>query len=308
MALTLTQVELSSAIRLGDSAEEVAESTRLLAFATEAISRHLGDAYEGAPEAVVNEAAIRLAGYLFDMPNAGRGLSFANAGRNSGAWTILLPYRIHRAGSTGEAVAAAQQAIGTPGNPVIDVTTDVAAGTLTVSFADGTSRAETLPGMTGDGADQTARDAADGAQGTADGATTAAAAAQSDIDAHEASPHNTDAGARTAAANAQSAIEDHERTTHNTDTTARDAAAAAQGTANNAATAATAAAATANANTGRLDAFPAGTGGVDQTARDAADGAQGTADGAQTAAAAAQGAIDAHEASPHNTDGTARTA
>ena len=61
-------------------------------------------------------------------------------------------------------------------------------------------------------------------------------------------------------------------------------------------------------NTGRLDAFPAGTGGVDQTARDAADGAQGTADGAQTAAAAAQGAIAAHERAPHNTDGTARTA
>lgn len=102
MAVTLDVAGLTSAIRLGDSAEEVAEATRLLSFATEAISRHLGDAYEGAPEAVVNEAAIRLAGYLFDQPNAGRGLSFANAGRNSGAWQILLPYRVHRAGSTGE--------------------------------------------------------------------------------------------------------------------------------------------------------------------------------------------------------------
>ena len=73
MALTLTQGELSAAIRLGDSAEEVAEATRLLAYVTEAISRHLGDANEAAPEAVVNEAGIRLAGYLFDQPNAGRG-------------------------------------------------------------------------------------------------------------------------------------------------------------------------------------------------------------------------------------------
>ena len=32
MAVTLTQVQLSAAIRLGDSAEEVAEATRLLAF------------------------------------------------------------------------------------------------------------------------------------------------------------------------------------------------------------------------------------------------------------------------------------
>ena len=262
MAVTLTQVELSSAIRLGDSAEEVAESTRLLAFATEAISRHLGDAYEGAPEAVVNEAAIRLAGYFYDQPNAGRGLSFANAGRNSGAWQVLLPYRIHRAGSTGEAVAAAQEALGTVNNPVTDVSVDAGAGTLTVSFADGTTRDEILPaGMTtGGGADQTARDAAAQAQTRADDAASAAANAQSEIDAHEATPHNTDtvarstarnarttaeqaqagleaheasthnhdAGARTAAANAQSAIEDHERTPHNTDTVARNAAAAAQ--------------------------------------------------------------------------------
>ena len=55
-----------------------------------------------------------------------------------------------------------------------------------------------------------------------------------DIDAHEASTHNTDAGARTAAANAQSAIEDHERTPHNTDGTARTAASAAQGRADDA--------------------------------------------------------------------------
>ena len=132
MAVTLTQVELSSAIRLGDSAEEVAEATRLLAFATEAISRHLGNAYAAAPEAVVNEAAIRLAGYFYDQPNAGRGLSFANAGRNSGAWAILLPFRLHRAGSTGEAVAAAQEAVGTTGNPVINVA--VVGGNLVVTF------------------------------------------------------------------------------------------------------------------------------------------------------------------------------
>ena len=140
----------------------------------------------------------------------------------------------------------------------------------------------------------------------------AAAAAQSDIDAHEANHPSGGAGV---------------------DQTARDAAAAAQGTANNAATAATAAADIANANTGRLDAFPAGTGGVDQTARDAADGAQAAADAAQAdldthegtphnhdataraaaataqaAADAAQADLDTHERAPHNTDGTARTA
>ncbi len=91
MAVTLTQAQLSAAIRLGDNAEEVAEAMRLLSFTTEAISRHLGAAYETTPEVIVNEAAIRLAGYLFDQPNAGRGLSFANAGRNSGAWRCFCP-------------------------------------------------------------------------------------------------------------------------------------------------------------------------------------------------------------------------
>ena len=55
MALTLTQVELSAAIRLGDSPEETAEATRLLGYVTAAISTHLADAYEDAPEAIVNE-------------------------------------------------------------------------------------------------------------------------------------------------------------------------------------------------------------------------------------------------------------
>ena len=181
MALTLTQAELSAAIRLGDSTEETAEATRLLAYVTAAISTHLADAYEDAPEAIVNEAAIRLAGYLFDMPNAGRGLSYANAGRNSGAWTILLPYRIHRAGSTDDAVAAAQEAVGSTSNPVTDVA--ISGGNLVVTFNDGTTRDEPLPaGMAGDGTDQAARDAAAAAQGTADGATTAASAAQARAD------------------------------------------------------------------------------------------------------------------------------
>ena len=189
MALTLTVQELSSAIRLGDSAEELAEATRLLAYVTAAISTHLADAYEDAPEAVVNEAGIRLAGYLFDQPNAGRGLSFANAGRNSGAWAILLPFRVHRAGTTGEAVAAAQTAMGSADNPVTDVSVDAVAATITVTFTDGTTRTDNLPAGMGGGADQTARDAA--------------AAAQADVDAHELSPHNTDTLARSTAVDAR---------------------------------------------------------------------------------------------------------
>ena len=247
MAITLTQGELSAALRLGDSPEETAESARLLTYVTEAISRHLGDAYATAPDAIVEEAAIRLGAYLFDAPNAGRGLTYANAGRNSGAWAILLPFRVHRAGSTGEAVAAAQEAVGSPGNPVTNVA--ISGGNLVVTFNDGTTRDEPLPaGMAGDGTDQTARDAAAAAQGTADNAATAATAAADTANANtgrlDAFPAGTggvdqtarDAadGAQTAADGAQADIADHERTPHNTDGPARTAASAAQGRADDA--------------------------------------------------------------------------
>ena len=133
MAVTLTAAQLAAALRLGDSVEETAEAVRLLDYTRRAVFKHAPEA----SDAIHNEAAIRLAGYLFDQPNAGRGMSFAHAGRNSGAWAILLPYRIHRAGTTGEAVAFAQAAVGTAGNPVVDVT--VSGSELVVTFQDATT-------------------------------------------------------------------------------------------------------------------------------------------------------------------------
>ena len=102
MAVTLTQAALSAALRLGSTTEETAEATRLLAYATEAVTKHAPDA----PDTAHNEAVIRLSGYLFDQPNAGRGMGYANALRNSGAASMLLAYRIHRAGSVAEAGGA----------------------------------------------------------------------------------------------------------------------------------------------------------------------------------------------------------
>ena len=100
MAVTLTVMELSGALRLGDTDLEAAQTTRLLDYAIEAVSRHLGDAYATTPSAVVNEATIRLAGYLFDAPTASSGMTYANALRNSGAAAMLLPFRVHRAGAS----------------------------------------------------------------------------------------------------------------------------------------------------------------------------------------------------------------
>ena len=95
MPVTLTAAALRVALRFGSTDEEAAEADRLLAFATSAVTKHA----PLAPDLALNEAAIRLAGYLFDMPNAGRGAGYADALRNSGARAILLPYRTHRAGA-----------------------------------------------------------------------------------------------------------------------------------------------------------------------------------------------------------------
>ena len=142
MAVTLTIAQLSAAVRLGDSAEELTEITRLHAYATEAVEQYAPEA----PETTANEAVVRLAAQMFDQPTATRG-AYSNALRNSGAARILMPYRIHRAGSTQDAIAVAQGAVGTTGNPVINVA--VSGDLLTVTFADGNT--EDYPIVAGGG-------------------------------------------------------------------------------------------------------------------------------------------------------------
>lgn len=105
MALTITVAALASAIRVGDSEAETAEITRLRDYANVAIARHLGDTFDDTPDAVIDEAAVRLVGYLYDRPYAVRGAGFANAMRWSGAARTLLPYMTHRLGKA-EAEAA----------------------------------------------------------------------------------------------------------------------------------------------------------------------------------------------------------
>ena len=103
MALTVDQ--LRRAVRAGETIGETEILTRLLAVGTAHVERYA----PGAPEPVQDEAVARVAGYLFDQPNAGRGVAYASALRNSGAASLLLPWRVHRAGSIGEAAAAAAE-------------------------------------------------------------------------------------------------------------------------------------------------------------------------------------------------------
>ena len=95
MVVTLSVAELAAAIRVGESPEEMAEVTRLLAYGTVAVVKQAPDA----PDVAHNESVVRLAGYLYDAPNAASRTNYANAMRNSGAARILLPWRVHRAGN-----------------------------------------------------------------------------------------------------------------------------------------------------------------------------------------------------------------
>ena len=96
MAVTITAAKLAAALRLGDSAEETAEATRILASTTALVEKHAPNA----PDAIQNEAVVRAGGWLFDMPAVQR-TAAGDVLRNSGALALLLPWRVHRAGSTG---------------------------------------------------------------------------------------------------------------------------------------------------------------------------------------------------------------
>ena len=174
MAVNLTVSALLAALRMTDTAEETAEATRLLAFGTLLIEQHA----PFAPETAQNEAVIRVCGYLFDQPFAGRSSAYANALRNSGAQSLLLAWVVHRAGNVEEAVASAM-ASGSANNPVVAL--GVSGDQMVVGFADGSTQNLTLPaGMAGigTGVDQDARDLATLAQTTALNAQTTADSAE----------------------------------------------------------------------------------------------------------------------------------
>lgn len=92
----ITADELRAAIRLGETPEETAQAERLLRVSWTLVRRYAPEA----PAAIQEEAIVRVAGYLFDAPAAASGTGYANAMRNSGAVSLLLPWRAHGLGST----------------------------------------------------------------------------------------------------------------------------------------------------------------------------------------------------------------
>ena len=95
MAVTLTVAQFIQDARIGATAEELDLATRRLAYATLAVLKHAPNA----PDVIHDEAtSADSPAYLYDQPSISGGAAFANAMRNSGASTILLPYRVHGLG------------------------------------------------------------------------------------------------------------------------------------------------------------------------------------------------------------------
>lgn len=98
MPVTLVISSIRNELRLGGSGLEDEIANRLLLFATDTISEHLGVNYATAPDSIVNQACIRLCAWTYDVPTAGGGSRYANALRSSGAERLLLPYVSHSVG------------------------------------------------------------------------------------------------------------------------------------------------------------------------------------------------------------------
>ena len=138
MVVTLTVDELLVEMRLGDSTEERALCQRRLDYSAEAVVKYA----PLAPEITMNEAVVRRASFLFDMPTSGAMDRYANPLRSSGAARILTDYRMHGGGLNTTAAPATSG-----GNFVISVMVD--GGDVVAMFADGTETRSPLPASAG---------------------------------------------------------------------------------------------------------------------------------------------------------------
>ena len=105
MAVDLTQ--LAAALRLGDGENPPAEPVAGIIARLLGVSQAFVQiAAPEAPEAIADEATIRMTATLYDAPTAPAGDRYAAAWRNSGAEALVSRWVVRRAGSEGEGVPA----------------------------------------------------------------------------------------------------------------------------------------------------------------------------------------------------------
>ena len=106
--MAVTVIQLAAALRLGDGVAAPAEPllsilTRLSGVADATVDLLAPDA----PTAVKDEAVVRYAGYMYDMPSSPSGDRYAAAWRNSGAAALVAGWVVRRVAdsSTGGGVS-----------------------------------------------------------------------------------------------------------------------------------------------------------------------------------------------------------
>ena len=102
MAVTRTLTQLAADLRIGDGTTEPTGAVAVLLGRIDATAREMVLAFAPtAPDAIHNEAFVRLCGWLYDADPSGSTPGGPSALRSSGAAAILAPYKVRRAGRIG---------------------------------------------------------------------------------------------------------------------------------------------------------------------------------------------------------------
>ena len=104
--MAITVADLAVELRLSVDGLDLDDAqatvlTRLVSVANSLVGSYAASA----PDAVKDEAAIRVGAYLFDVP-AGKGMAMASALANSGAQSLLAMWRVQRGWAIGGDVPA----------------------------------------------------------------------------------------------------------------------------------------------------------------------------------------------------------
>ena len=201
--ITRSLAELAGDLRVGDGETEPTGPATVILERIAATARVMVVAFApAAPDAIHDEAFVRLCGWLYDADPSGSTPGGPTALRSSGAASLLGPYKVRRAGLIGDAIEEVV-AGAAPGNPVTDIT--VNGSVMTVTYADGSTVERQLPeGGGGGGVAQAVADA-QAAQAAAETARAAAQLAETNAEAAEANAETAKANAETAQAGAVAA-------------------------------------------------------------------------------------------------------
>ena len=235
-------IQLAAAVRLGDGELAPTEPVAGLLSRLLGVSQaFVAIAAPEAPEAIADEATIRMTAYLYDAPTSASGDRYAAGWRNSGAEALVSRWVVRRAGSEGEGVPT-----GGPGGGLDDDQVRAIVQSLLEEHAELDTVHHTPPTDSGGGQDVIDHNAADDAHEDIREAVEETAQRLIDGAGHASNVDLGRAGDRIDTN--RDNLTTHEGTPHGggTDQTARDAAAAAQATADANVTAATAHAADAN--------------------------------------------------------------